>query len=453
MNHTPPHLRPCVRFALLGAACLAAPFVLAAPEDFPEVVFHGYARSGIGGLAGGGDQACFQANGAPAKYRLGNECETYAEIGLGADLFERNGTTFYFDSMISYVTNQDDDAEGTADDDNDVALRQLNLQARNAIAALPGATLWAGKRYYQRHDIHMNDFYYWDVSGPGAGIEDIDAGPGKASIAWMRGSSDVDDATLPQDQNRLANDTLDLRWAELPVNPGGTLEIGYDFGKASLSDRQRDLGMEEGDDGHMVTLEHTQNNWFGGLNKAVVQYATDGIISTSGRVATGGDAPEGHMWRLIDHGQAWLLPDRMDMLYAVIYEDQSLSDNQGRMWFSAGIRPSYYWSDIMSTALELGYDRIDPDSNSNLGSSSYSLKKLTLAQQWSAGRGALARPTIRVFATYAKWDDAAFRNDIDGQGRPVTASNTLNAGTTGADSIDVDDSDGLTYGVQLEAWW
>lgn len=47
------------------------------------VDFHGYARSGIGWTGSGGEQQCFQATGAQSKYRLGNECETYAELKLG----------------------------------------------------------------------------------------------------------------------------------------------------------------------------------------------------------------------------------------------------------------------------------------------------------------------------------------------------------------------------------
>ncbi len=47
------------------------------------VDFHGYARSGIGWTGSGGEQQCFKATGAQSKYRLGNECETYAELKLG----------------------------------------------------------------------------------------------------------------------------------------------------------------------------------------------------------------------------------------------------------------------------------------------------------------------------------------------------------------------------------
>src|SRR5262249_43971109 len=42
--------------------------------------FHGYFRSGYGQNSTGGKQIAFQAPGAGAKYRLGNEAETYGEI-------------------------------------------------------------------------------------------------------------------------------------------------------------------------------------------------------------------------------------------------------------------------------------------------------------------------------------------------------------------------------------
>ena len=42
--------------------------------------FHGYFRSGYGLNSEGGEQVAFQAPGAGAKYRLGNEAETYGEF-------------------------------------------------------------------------------------------------------------------------------------------------------------------------------------------------------------------------------------------------------------------------------------------------------------------------------------------------------------------------------------
>ena len=394
-----------------------------------DVDFHGYGRSGIGSTTGGGDQACFQAAGAPAKYRLGNECETYAELGLGSTLYEKDGKTFYFDSLVAYVNEQANDFEALdseSDDGNTMALRQLNVQATGVIEALPNATLWAGKRFYQRHDIHMNDYYYWDLSGPGGGIENIDLGFGKLSLAWLRNTSE--DTEFPDGRQNLANNTLDIRLADIATNPGGSLEIGYDYGAATLTDAQDRAGIDP-KKGYMVTLQHTQGDWFGGYNKFAVQYATDGIIGGSGRANTASTTPEGDMIRVLNHGQVNLTPD-IDMLYAAIYEDRDLDNGQGQTWLSAGVRPTYYWTDTQSTALELGYDRVDPQDD---GMETADLTKLTLAQQWSAGRGAFARPVLRAFVTYANWDGDVYN--------------------AASESIDMGVNDGVTVGLQAEAWW
>ena len=65
------------------------------------------------------------------------------------------------------------------------------------------ATFWAGARYYDRHDLHINDFYYRDPSGLGGGVEDIALGESaKLAVSWIGGSQDQLDSngTLPRDQ-------------------------------------------------------------------------------------------------------------------------------------------------------------------------------------------------------------------------------------------------------------
>src|SRR6476660_10508390 len=49
-------------------------------EQLGTFEFHGYFRSGYGLNSKGGSQVAFQAPGADAKYRLGNEAETYGEF-------------------------------------------------------------------------------------------------------------------------------------------------------------------------------------------------------------------------------------------------------------------------------------------------------------------------------------------------------------------------------------
>lgn len=131
------------------ATAIAASFIALSAN---AVDFHGYARSGIGWTSGGGEQTAFTVNGGGSKYRLGNEAETYAEFKLGQELFNEGNKSIYLDSNLAYSVNQQGDWETTTP-----ALREINVQFKNFLDSLPDATLWAGKRFYQRHDVHLND--------------------------------------------------------------------------------------------------------------------------------------------------------------------------------------------------------------------------------------------------------------------------------------------------------
>ena len=424
---------------LLAAAITSALIATSASA----VDFHGYARSGIGWTSGGGDQTALKVNGGGSKYRLGNETETYAEFKLGQELYKDGNQSIYLDTNLAYSVDQQVDWEATSP-----ALREINVQFKNfAEGVLPGATLWAGKRFYQRHDVHMNDFYYWDISGPGAGVENIDLGFGKLSLAVTRNTETGGTATYGKDkvyyidnngqiQSRIEdrkanvyNDVFDIRLAELNVNKNGKLEIGFDYGSAHT---RNGYHLEDGasKNGYMVTLEHTQSEFFGGFNKFVAQYATDSMTSWNTGHSQGASVNNnGHMLRLIDHGVVQFSP-KVEMMYALIYEKTDLDNNQGKTWYSAGIRPMYKWNKTMSTLLEVGYDRIKDQATGKKND----LVKATIAQQWQAGDSIWARPAIRVFGTYGHWNDK------------FNITDRTNAG------YDAKDAE-FVAGVQFEAWW
>jgi maltoporin len=384
------------------------------------VDFHGYARSGIGWTNDGGEQQCHKLAGAGSKYRLGNECETYAELKLGQDLYKENDQVFALDTNVAYSVSQQNDWESTTP-----AFREMNVQGKNLIAALPGANLWAGKRFYQRHDVHMIDFYYWDISGPGAGLENVDLGFGKFSAAVTRdtetggSSAFIDGETKTKDTN---NDIFDLRLASLATNPGGTLELGADYGRANTADGY-ELADDASENGVLLTAEHTQS-MMNGFNKFVVQYGTDAMTSWNNGHSQGASVNNnGSMVRVIDHG-AISLNEKWDMMYVGLYQKTDLDNDNGSTWYSAGIRPMYKWTPIMSTLLEAGYDHVK-DQASDETNHQY---KVTLAQQWQAGNNQWARPAIRLYTTYAKWNEK------------------FNAGSAADDNQ-------LTFGAQFEAWW
>ncbi|MCL2895264.1 maltoporin [Brenneria tiliae] len=397
------------------------------------VDFTGYARSGIGWTGSGGEQQCFQATGAQSKYRLGNECETYAELKLGQEVWKEGDKSFYLDTNVAYSVAQADDWESISP-----AFREMNVQGINLIDSLPGATIWAGKRFYQRHDVHMIDFYYWDISGPGAGIENIDLGFGKLSLAatrntesggsvgWIRGE---------RDEIATSNDVFDVRLSGLETNPGGVLELGVNYGRANARDGYS-LDKDASKDGVMMTAEHVQG-MLGGFNKFVVQYATDSMTSWNVGHSEGASINNnGSMLRILDHGAIQMGED-WEMMYVAMYQDTDLDNQNGSTWYTVGVRPMYKWTPIMSTLLEVGYDNVKSQRTGDRNNQ----YKVTLAQQWQAGSSIWSRPAIRVFATYANWDEKWGTDG--GIAYSDTATTTYSRG----------DDDEVTFGVQFEAWW
>ena len=169
------------KLSLLAAAlCAAASFttgasVASAAEGAytPTFDFHGYFRSGVG----------VSKDGAEASWsktylgRLGNEDDTYGELEFGSTVYKLNDVSFYLDAMVSLVSdgsNDDENTNGTdastGNGDANFGLRQFNLQIKGLIPGQKDAVVWAGKRYYQRGDIHIIDTKYINISGAGAGI-------------------------------------------------------------------------------------------------------------------------------------------------------------------------------------------------------------------------------------------------------------------------------------------
>lgn len=342
------------------------------------------------------------------------------------------------------------------------------MQGKNLIEWLPGSTIWAGKRFYQRHDVHMIDFYYWDISGPGAGIENIDLGFGKLSLAATRsteagGSYTFSSQNIYDEVKDTANDVFDVRLAGLQTNPDGVLELGVDYGRANTTDGYK-LADGASKDGWMFTAEHTQS-MLKGYNKFVVQYATDAMTTQGKGQARGSDGSSsftevlpdgtkinyankvinnnGDMWRILDHG-AISLGEKWDLMYVGMYQNIDWDNNLGTEWWTVGVRPMYKWTPIMSTLLEVGYDNVKSQQTGDRNNQ----YKITLAQQWQAGDSIWSRPAIRIFATYAKWDEKwGYIKDGDNISRYAAATNS------GISTNSRGESDEWTFGAQMEIWW
>ncbi|WP_171027697.1 maltoporin [Photobacterium damselae] len=415
----------CLTAAAVSAALMSTASMAA------DVDFFGYMRAGVGISGDHGQQFEFEKNNLG---RLGNEGDAYGEIGLGSNIYQQDDMTFRVNTMLAATSNGSNDWEGTEKDDAKIALRQLNVEAKGVLGFAPEATLWAGKRYYQRHDIHITDRYYWDISGAGAGagIENIAMGPGKLSLAWVRSDREAEDFNpIPDEIQPLNMNILDARYAGLNLWDGASLELGIDYAIAN-PDHDANQAAKDAKDGVMLTAELTQSV-LGGFNKTVVQFGNEGygapmVYGGAGNWYAAEAKHGGSAYRLINHGvislgEHWDLSHQL--VWASTIDDIAKGQKQDATNFSVVVRPVYKWDDHHKTMFEAGYFSNDGTLENNDHQNS-SGQKYTLAQAWTAGSSFWARPEIRLYASYLKNDDGKFAGNKDNE---------------------------YNIGVQAEAWW
>jgi maltoporin len=401
--------------------------------------FHGYLRAGAGENSNGGNQVCFQDPGAPVKYRLGNECEDYTELLFNYDAYRQapDGPYFRVNARVAF--------------DGGWLVRFQNIQvfapeiyvegAKLFTGALAHASFWAGKRFFRQDQVHINDFYFWDVSGPGGGVEQIDVGIGKLGVAYFRTANTrsekfpivlgdpTGEITVPG-MTVVANNQVvskaHVHWAEVPINRNGTLDLAVE-GRQTHGDRTGAASTY----GVAVYAMHTQK-LLGGFNQAIFQFG-QGLAADVGLASDYRAESSARTYRLID----WILVEpspQYSAVFVAIYQRATGLQSQPKHWFSIGMRPIYNFNERLRIALEVGADFVDPREGSWRD-----LAKVTLAPEIAVGRKFLDRPVVRLFGTYAKWNSAAADNGV------VLSDSHM--------SPFANQRYGLTFGVQAEAWW
>ncbi|KUM43517.1 maltoporin [Pseudomonas sp. EpS/L25] len=388
------------------------------PLTATALEFSGYGRVGVGGAAEGGKQSCFQLPGAPAKYRLGNECETYWELELHQTLYRgADGTEFKVHGMASLYNVYDRTPTFSGENGN---VRLPQIWTSLSLPALNGGGLWAGRRYYKRHDIHINDFYYWNPSGTGFGVEDY--GLGDSGLRLSYAFSREDNIDQPDKANR-----HDVNLGGIKTNPGGEIELG-------LSYIQRAGQVQNTHSGWSATAEHKQAQFFGGVNVFTVQYGR-GPGTALG--ATGSlTADQDYESLRILESPRWQLTPRFGGQLLALYQRDRAPGDAGQTWYSFGVRPSYAFTRLFKLQVEFGHDQIHPDSGATR-----KLNKVTVAPTLAlGGMGLMDRPEIRLYWTYASWNRGA-------QDAAAAGSALSDSGAFG------DARHGNNFGVQLETWW
>jgi len=414
---------------------LAVAIAMAISGQAAAVDFKGYARSGIGWTGSGGEQQCFQATGANSKYRLGNECETYAELKLGQELWKEGDKSFYFDTNLAYAVSQRSDFESV-----DPGFREVNIQGKNLIDWLPGSTLWAGKRFDRDNfDIHWLDSDVVFLAGTGGGIYDVQWNEGlKSSFSlYGRNFGDIEaiDNTI---QNYIVTTNNFAGPFQLMLSGLRAKDNDERVNTARQNDNAGDTGL------HAMLALHNDSFWGlrEGQAKTALLYGRGLGAEVKGIGSDGNLTQQAETWRLASYGVT-PLSDRWSFAPAVLA--QSSSDR-----YAAGDR--YRWATLNARLIQeinpsfaLAYEGsyqymdLDPQGYKDRQAVSGSFWKLTFAPTFKVADigDFFTRPEIRLFATWMDWNSSLDRYASDDS----FGSSGFSAGGE------------WNFGVQMETWF
>jgi len=399
--------------------------------------FHGYFRSGYGLNSEGGQQVAFQAPGADAKFRLGNEAETYAELIFVDNCLnpEHNPDKAWMKAQFMIEANTTNSASyanfpGRIGNDQ-FRLREAFVQAGHILESQPDAKFWAGERYYRRQHIEINDFYPLDMSGYGGGIEDVHVGVGKLAVALLAGTR----PDIVTQNGNYAKSNIDVRLYDMKA-PLGRLGFWFDYAHAKGGTTQTGTLIPSAG-GVAFGLRFQRLEWHGGYNTFSIQYGK----GAASDFATNVEDPNPFLKsseRLLLTEHLLVQPnDRFAVMPIFIF--QRRRDGQPghgfNDWASIGVRPEVFFTKYISLAVEGGFDHTEGFLTTQTGNRPFDgwLRKFTIAPQIAAGSKFFSRPVLRLFMTYANWSNG-FRGLVGG--------------------IPFEDrTSGLSYGVQAETWW
>jgi maltoporin len=409
----------------------------------------GYFRAGYGRSDAGGPQRAFGIPGV-AKYRLGNEAENYGELAFAktffpAGMFSPNGgmdggPVARMNVRLAFYNPYDNYGSSA---DTDFSVPEIWGSIANVIPGMPEAKVWAGSRFYRRHDIHINDFYFWDMSGGGGGIEDVPLGAGKFAFAWIGDGAEsaiYNDIATPDPLNvaGFSKSSFDFRWYDWPFC-GGKGELGFAYSRSESGVDASGVQAEDSD-GFSLSLVRTREDFLDteSLHKTSLQIGT-GPAKTFSTGFENFNTPVGtfirpdpdESWRARVTDQWVIKPlECFSIGSSLVYQYTEFGDNAPyQHWASAGVRPNWHFNDTFSIALEPGVDWVSGTASGHEGM----LGKITLAPQVSLGDEFFSRPVLRAFLTYAMW------------------ANGLRGGVGGPDYAS--DDEGWSWGVQMESWW
>lgn len=378
-----------------------------------DMEFKGYARSGALYNTQLGSVGSVDLNNIG---RLGNENDSpYMEAELVKN-FKAGKSTGKYHIMLAHGNG----GKGTWTEA--VAVRQCFVEM-TGLSIAPTATVWAGKRFYGRDDVHITDKYWRNMSGTGAGVTGLLGNT--LDLAMVNGGNPG--IGLKDKSGDVSNVTFDARY-KLPKMGPGVLELegaltllnGADDTKAGNGDESASNGIQ----GAAIYGMSSFFNVGSGFSKVALQYGMNAAAGNVGDTEWGikakddiGTDNSGKMnvsydgasmlrfsaFGVTDLGKWQVMPAFYYEYKAVDCDitNANLVDNKSVI--SATIRPEYVVSDNFVLAFEAGYALIE--NNNFVKKADGGEYKLTVAPTLKLdSTGFWNRPELRAFVSYVGKD-------------------------------------------------
>ena len=477
---------------LLLAAVVAASMNM--PAQAGDVFFNGYLRSGVSA------KNITTDDGNVAKLgRAGYENNTYGEISLGSNVAKVDDTVWTINTTMSFKAyynrdyqplensyNSSDATYSESEKDNDgnpkavysdknyaetfqYAFRQAYLNVKGLFDWDKDANVWIGKRYYRR-DSYLTGIEYFNISGFGAGIQDLQAGDGKLSLAWFR-RDDSDDnykfdnysqdqlykikrgmaslhifdvqynMPLWSDASFLIDATYLVPQRDAYTNHYNGIRPKYDYGNGSILGLELTQGMLGGFNKTVLTIAHGSNARWG-------NFGFDSWIDRSGA------SDSATRWSLRNFGDI-KLSDNIGLAhhvygYYVSGFDHNITGDDTYKGFNVIVHPYFKLTKMTKIYADVGAYAESTNYTDGTGKTSQG-QRYTLGYAISPdSMNFWSRPEIRIYATYLHGND----NSMNFQGEKygdVFVAEDKKTGKT--ENVSGKQTSAFNFGVMFEAWW
>lgn len=411
--------------------------------------FNGYLRAGTGLNDDGGTMDRFLDSRIG---RLGNEDDLYGEAAVSHDVAYEGENRWYVTVRLAFADSSLAANGTTGDDKLSVGLPEAFVGAEKLLGH--GETIWVGRRFYHRRDVHVTDFYYQDFSGIGLGVDQWDFGGFSGSAAVIINGGDLPgygNGNAPADQPYTVAESENGRPAltaftasvALDLETLGALSVEGVFGGSASGTLEPEAGgvAEEYDSlvlGGVAAYLTTPFPAGRGRNILAIQGGIGSSapfnlpsIPTAELVAVDGTPSERdrtpYLFRVVEDAAIKDANNEFGVAGTLVGEwsDSGAVGDESHRRFDAVVRGVWWFDRHFGASVEPGGSWIDapglPDR----------IVKFTAAMQMRVAGTMATRPVLRAFVTYAHWSDESAA-----------------IGETHAD-----ERRGLNLGAQVEVWW